>query len=155
MSKVRPVLACLAFALGLNALPAHAGPQAEALGQCFVNSTTAAEKETISRWLFIVLAQQPEVRDLANVPEASRQETDRAMAKLVDRMVTSACRAPAQQALAQEGPGALKQSVQIFAQSAARKVFSEPAVSSAANGFTRYLDMARILQSFLTIQLGR
>jgi hypothetical protein len=154
MLRIRPILTAFTLGLALHALPAAAGPQAEALGQCFVNSTTAAESETISRWLFIVLAQQPAVRDLASIPEASQQETDLAMAKLVERMVTSACSQPAQQAFLQEGQGALTQSLQIFAQAAARKTFAEPAVASAANGFTRHINMARIIQSFLLIQLG-
>ncbi|MBS1207749.1 MAG: hypothetical protein H6R19_147 [Proteobacteria bacterium] len=155
MSRFHPALLALSLGLVLHTLPAAAGPQADALGQCFVNSTTPEEKATISRWLFIVLAQQPEVRDLATIPDASQQETDRAMARLVERMVTDACRSPAQQALAQEGPNAIKQSVTIFAQASARKTFADPAVASAVNGFTRYLDMGRIIQSFLTIQLGR
>lgn len=155
MPHFRSALTALTLGLSLHAMPASAGPQAEALGQCFVNSTTAAEKETLSRWLFVVLAQQPEVRDLASIPEATKVETDRAMAKLVERMVTAACRAPAQQTLMQEGQAGLTQSLEIFGQAAARKIFAEPAVVSAANGFTRYIDMARIIQSFLTIQFGR
>jgi len=155
MKPIHSVLFTALLGLGLHALPAAAGPQAETLGQCFVNSTTAEEKTTISRWLFIVLAQQPEVRDLANIPATSQQDTDRAMAKLVERMVTAACRSEAQQMLAQEGPRGLKQSVEVFAQASARKTFSEPAVASAVNGFTRYLDMSRIIQSFITIPLGR
>lgn len=155
MKPIRPILLATVLSIGLHALPAAAGPQAEALGQCFVNSTTAEEKTTISRWLFIVLAQQAEVRDLANVSAASQQETDRAMARLVERMVTDACRSEAQQMLSQEGPRGLKQSVEVFAQASARKTFSEPAVASAVNGFTRHLDMARIIQTFITIPLGR
>lgn len=153
MLHPRSLLLVCACALGLHALPASAGPASEALGQCFVDSTSTAEKDTISRWLFIVLAQQPEVKALANVPDSARQETDRAMAKLVERLVTDACKAQAQQALAQEGPRALKQSVEIFAQAAARRTFAEPAVASAINGFTHYLDMGRILQSFIQIRL--
>jgi len=154
---LHPLSALTAFslALALHAAPASAGPQAEALGQCFVSSTTAAEKETISRWLFVVLEQQPEVRDLASIREATKVETDRAMAKLVERMVTAACRVPAQQTLLQEGQAGLSQSLEIFGQAAARKIFAEPSVVSAANGFTRYIDMARIVQSFLLIQFGR
>lgn len=155
MLHLRSVLTAFTLALALHAVPANAGPQAEALGQCFVNSTTAAEKETLSRWLFVVLAQQPEVRDLASIPEATKVETDRAMAKLVERMVTAACRGPAQQTLLQEGQAGLSQSLEVFGQAAARKIFAEPSVVSAANGFTRYIDMARIVQSFLLIQFGR
>lgn len=155
MLPVRITLAGLALALALQAAPAAAAAQADALGQCFVDSTSPAERETISRWLFIVLAQQPEVRELANVPEETRQASDRAMARLVERMITEACRDQAQQTLAQEGPRALRQSVELFAQSAARRTFAEPEVGKAVNGFTRYLDMGRILQSFLTLRLGR
>lgn len=154
MFPVRLSFAPLALTLALQAAPAIAAPT-DALGQCFVDSTSAAEKQTISRWLFIVLAQQPEVRDLASIPEEARQTTDRAMAKLVERLLTEACRDQAQQTLAQEGPRALKQSVEFFAQSAARRTFAEPNVGKAINGFTRYLDMSRILQSFLTLRLGR
>ncbi|MDQ7990671.1 MAG: hypothetical protein REI09_13635 [Candidatus Dactylopiibacterium sp.] len=148
----RTLSAAALLALGLHALPAHAGPAAEALGQCFVESTSSAERETISRWLFIVLAQQPEVKDLATVPASARDATDRAMAQLVERLVTDVCKEPARTALSQEGPRALKQSVEIFAQSAARRTFSEPAVASAINGFTRHLDMTRLLQSFITLR---
>lgn len=154
MKPARLLLPAALLSLGLHALPAAAGPQAEALGQCFVDSTSAEEKTTISRWLFIVLAQQPEVRDLATIAPASQQETDRAMAKLLERMVTEACRSQAQQMLSQEGPRGLKQAVEIFGQASARKTFAEPEVAKAVNGFTRYLDMARIIQSFLTLRLG-
>lgn len=155
MKPFRLALVTASLALSLHALPAAAGPASEALGQCFVSSTTDAEKATISRWLFIVLAQQPEVKDLASVPAAAQQETDRDMAKLLERMVTSACQSEARQMLAQDGPRGLKQAVEIFGQSSARRTFAEPAVASAINGFTRYLDMGRIIQSFITIPLGR
>lgn len=121
-----------------------AGVFADDLGKCLVNSTTAADRKLLSKWVFFSLASNHEFKEVVSISDAQREDTDKRMAMIVERLLTVSCRLEAKQALKHEGDGVLESSFQILGAVANRELSDEPNVSSSLTKFAKYIDSEKL-----------
>ena len=144
-----PALAVITVAFALAALsPALAGPYGDELAKCLVKSTTDADKTYLVKWLFAAAALHPDVKSIASVSDAQRDELNKNAAKLFERLITESCRSETQEAVKYEGPSTLESSFNVLGQVAARGLFSHPAVATGTGELTNYVDRQKLESVF-------
>jgi hypothetical protein len=127
-------LSCLA------APPVFAGEYSDALGKCFVNSTTKEDRASLIRWFYAAASHHPAVQGLATVSEAQLDEANRAVATLFVNLLTTSCKAEAQKAFQEEGPPMFRLSFDVLDKVAAQELFDSPEVKSSMRGLQKYVD---------------
>jgi hypothetical protein len=123
---------------------AWAGPYGDSLGKCLVSSTTAAEKTTLVRWMFAMMALHPDVEKSSAVTPDQRAEISKEMARLFERLVTQTCLKETREAVRYEGAQTIETSFSLLGQVAARELFAHPKVVAGMAEFSKYLDEKKI-----------
>ncbi|MBL8019002.1 MAG: hypothetical protein JNM27_05015 [Leptospirales bacterium] len=127
----------------LLASTTFAGPQADALGRCLKDNTSATDRKELAKWVFVALSTHPEIRPLSNIPESKRDEFDRHLADLSTRLITENCKAEAREALRQEGVKAFETAFGLLGEVAMEELMSHPDVSASVSRYTKYLDKSK------------
>jgi hypothetical protein len=125
-------------------LSAHAGPKADALAACLGDSTSGKDRKDLARWIFVAMATHPEIKDLSNVNEASRNGADEAVARLFTALLAERCTPQAREAVQQEGQAGMVTAFQTLGALAMQELMSNPQVSGAISGFERRIDRAKM-----------
>ena len=123
---------------------AYAGVYSDALGKCLVESTSERDRVELVRWMFLVLSKHPALKSMAPSDAAALDRSNRALAKLMMRLVTDECRTQTREVIKNEGNEAMKKSFGVLGRVAATNLFANPDVSHAMSGFTKYLDNKKL-----------
>jgi hypothetical protein len=135
---------CLAAALAASAVPAIAGPAADAFGACMSDSTTGRERKELARWMFAGMAAHPEIRALSNVTPQDQEGLSRFMGGLFTRLVTENCRAEARAVVQGEGSMGLQTAFGILGRMAMAELMTNKEVNAAMSDFERFADRERV-----------
>lgn len=120
--------------------PAFAGPYADALGKCMVGATTGAEKTTLVRWIFAMMALHPDVQSSSAVTPEQRGALSKQTAQLFQRLLTESCLKEAREAVRYEGASTIPSSFSLLGQVATRELFTDPKVNEGIAEFSKYID---------------
>ena len=123
---------------------AYAGAYSDALAQCLVKSTSEQDRAQLVRWMFLVLSRHPALKSMAPNDAAALDDSNRALASLMMRLVTESCRTQTREVVKYEGTEAMKKSFGVLGRVAATNLFANPEVSQAMSGFTKYLDKKKL-----------
>jgi hypothetical protein len=134
----------LVLGLALFCSAPHAGLYSDDMAKCLVASTSQADKTNLVRWIFANAALHPDVSDISTVSAASRDQMNRTVATLVERLLTETCRKQSQEAVRYEGPIAIQLSFQILGQVAMQELMRDQAVSAGFEAFAKYIDRTKI-----------
>ena len=129
----------LSFVMIFGAPVATAGPYADSLSRCLVSGTTPAEKTTLVRWMFAMMALHPEVESGAKVTAEQRAALSRETALLFQRLLTQACAGETREAVKYEGASTIESSFSLLGQVAARELFSHPRVAEGLSEFASHI----------------
>jgi len=140
------------WALVLSAGAAQAGPYSDDLAKCLVESTTAADKNALVKWMFATAALHPAVKSIASITDAERAQSTRSTAQLFEKLLTESCRSQTQQAVKYEGAAALQTGFQMLGQVAARELFADPGVTRGLGELEKYIDSQKIEQALVPRQ---
>jgi hypothetical protein len=124
------------------ALPsqASAGPYADTLGRCAIQATSTEDRAALTRWIFIAASSNPALADLVTIPAAAREQSSRAVARLVNRILLEGCRRETVAAVQHEGQGAIQGAFQALGQMAGIEMMAAPEAQAALRGLDGYLD---------------
>ena len=134
MKRRLPVIsASLAIILVVaGRVPAHAGPYADALSQCLVDSTSEQDKAGLVRWIFASAAQNPDVSDIASISQDQRNQMNKQVAGLFERLLTQDCKDEFRDVKENEnGEQPLATSFAMLISVAMKGLLDDPAVSKA------------------------
>ncbi|MBU1213467.1 MAG: hypothetical protein KJ587_19695 [Alphaproteobacteria bacterium] len=138
---IKLVAACFLVAASSTA---HAGIYSDDMSRCLVSNTSAKDKTDLVRWIFAISALHPDLSSVAAVTEPQRDDMNRKVAKLLERLLTESCRKQTQEALKYEGSAAMQQSFQVLGQVAMQELMSNAAVANGFSGFSKYVDKAKL-----------
>ncbi|MFD1949562.1 hypothetical protein ACFSGX_02125 [Sphingomonas arantia] len=131
----------LAFLIMLSlAAPAGASVYSDDFGKCLVKATTDTDKASLVKWIFAAFSAGPVVASMSKVTVAERQGYNRAIGKLMDRLVLSDCRQAAIDAVKADGPGAFQTSFELLGAVAARQLISDPVVGAEMQSLSENVD---------------
>lgn len=123
-----------------NLTDAALTPPRDELSECLIRSTTASDRGLLVRWMFALFSLHPEVKSVADIPAARRDELNRGMAALMERLLTEACVTEARATLAAGGSKSLETAFSALGSVAADGLFADPQVAAGMSEFTKYLD---------------
>lgn len=139
----------LAFALSLPTV-ASAQEAPDALQACVLESATEADHRTLVRWIYAAIALHPDLQDMAGAVDAQREQANREMGALIERLLAVDCVDAARQAAqAGEADAVFGQAFGLLGQVAGQSLFNDSRVGAEAAGIVRYVDMNRIVPLFL------
>ena len=144
---LRNILSALVISFSL-ATSAYAGPYADSLTKCLVQSTTTADKTTLVQWIFAMMALHPQVSSMSALTKERRAKSSKDVASLFQLLLTKSCLNETRQATKYEGPAVIEQSFNQLGQIAAREIFSDPAVMGGMAEFATYIDKKAMDQVF-------
>lgn len=136
-------LTVLLLALGTST-PSLAGPYADAIGQCFANSTTGKDRIELARWVFASMALHPDVVSSSSITSQKREAINRTTGALFNRLLAENCAKEVKEAVKFEGQGALKTAFESLGKLAMQELMSNPAVGAGFSGFEKYVDMKKV-----------
>ena len=119
---------------------AHAGPYTDDLTKCVVASSTQQDKVALVRWVFSAMALHPQVAPLTKISASEREDIERKMAALVERLLTETCRQQTVDAVNYEGSHAIEQSFNLLGQIASRELMSSPETAAGVAAYWKYVD---------------
>ncbi len=70
----------------------HAGVYSDALGKCFIDSTSSKDRNILIVWIFSAASQHPVVRDILTVSEEKLESANRDFAELTMKLLTVDCK---------------------------------------------------------------
>ena len=141
----RTAAAALALILGIAvAGAAQAGPYADEFSKCLGAKMTDADRTTAAIWLFAEMSANPTLKPMTNVTEAQRADARKAVASMVQRVVTEDCRSQAAAALRNEGGGVLMRPFWEQGQASLGLLARDPAVAAGMQQIAQYLDVSKL-----------
>lgn len=129
------VLASLAFVSVSNA-----GPFSDDLSKCLVESTTAADKSALVKWIFAMASLHPEVKATSSLTDEQRTALSKGTAALFTDLVTKRCKEKTLAALKHEGPSTLEASFNLLGQAAMVELIANPEVAKGLAELANYFD---------------
>lgn len=138
------VLLLMTISLLLPFKTASAGPYGDTLAKCVVESTTSAEKTSLIRWMFTMMALHPDVQGLASISAEQRTAATKETAQLFERLLTETCATETKNAVKYEGPVAIQTSFSLLGQVAVRELFSNPAVAGGLAELEKHVDQQKM-----------
>lgn len=135
------------------ATSAQAGQSVDALSDCLVKATTATDKTTVLQWTFSALSAHPDLKAMSNVTEEQRSQLDQKFAQVLQRVIVEECATQAKTVIQNEGLQAVGDSFQALGRSTGEEIIKNPAVKQQLNGILRYVDLNKLVVTFLTPDL--
>lgn len=136
-------MSVLLLALGIST-SSLAGPYADAIGQCFANSTTGKDRIELARWVFSSMALHPDVAGSSAITPEKRESINQSTGELFNRLLAENCTKEVKAAMKFEGQMALKSAFESLGKLAMQELMSNPAVGAGFSGFEKYVDMKKL-----------
>lgn len=140
-------LKLLLTVLTVSALAAgncHAGPYADDLSKCLLESTTKQDRVDLVQWMFAAASAHPAVQPYSSVTEEQLDAANKKMADLMMRLLTETCRETTIKALKYEGLATIESSFNLLGQVAGQELFASPEVAEALTGMEKYFDESKL-----------
>lgn len=137
-------IAAATILLVASMAPAVASPAAEAVGLCLTDSTTGKDRKDLARWIFLAMAEHPEIRELAKVPTTAGDESARTVASLVTRLIVDSCPKQIEQLIRAEGPSSLSTAFGFLGNVAFQELVTNEQVSKSIQQYHRYIDRSKM-----------
>jgi hypothetical protein len=140
----RMIIRVLLVALLGASSPAFAGPFADDMAKCLVNSTSPADRTVFVRWMFSLITLHPDLTAMSNVTPQQRDQLTRQTGALFQKLLLESCRVQTRRAVQNEGPQTIQYAFQVLGQSATVGMLSDPHVADAAKTLAQYMDEEKL-----------
>lgn len=117
---------------------------ADAIGQCFANSTTGKDRIELARWVFASMALHPDVVSSSAITPQKREAINQSTGALFNRLLAESCSKEVKEAIKYEGQVALKVPFESLGKVAMQELMSNPEVGAGFSGFEKYVDMPKL-----------
>ena len=128
----------------------NAAEHAQALSQCLVSNTTEADKTVMTRWVFSSLSNHPSLNNMASISDAAKIGSDQDMARLVEKFMYQTCSEQLKNAVKNEGPAAIEQSIRSYVEVTGREILKHPSISGSVTGVAKQLDYKRMFETLMS-----
>lgn len=129
---------------------AIAGPTVNQLSDCLMKSTTVTDKTTVLQWTFVALGNHPDLKAFSNVTASQKEALDKNLATVLQRILVEQCSAQTKAVIAAEGVQAVGDSFQELGRITGEEILENPEVKSQLKGVLRYVDLNKLVVTFLT-----
>lgn len=131
---------------------AFAGPYADELKQCFVQSSTSNDNITLIKWMAKAMVAHPALTDFSAMKNSDKSNIDKEFAAYVEKILIGDCKKQTVATLENEGPGALEGSLALLAQFVLKELMSQKEVATEFSAFTSHIDQGKLLAALMSIR---
>jgi len=121
-----------------------AGPEADSMGACMVDSMTGKERKQIAQWLFFAMAVHSENKEFSKVTNEAKKKSNEFVGKLVTRLMTENCPVQTKKAVQEEGSEAMKGAFGLVGKVAMQELMTNKDVTDSLSGFEKFLDKDKL-----------
>ena len=125
-----------------------AGPYADEMAKCLVNSTSEDDKYKLIQWIFAAFSHHPDVKKLSNITDKQATDLNKAIAELFTTLMTDRCKNETKDAIKYEGKTTIEKSFTVLGSVAARGLMSHPNVTKFTADIEKYLDAKKFEEIF-------
>ena len=140
MNAIKILISALLLS-AIRTTDAVAGPYADELSKCLVESTTQNDRIELVRWFFSAASLHPAVEPLSTLTAEQVDAANKTIAEMITKLLTASCRSETEAALQYEGPSTIELSFQVLGQVAGKELFTSPEVAAGLSGLERHLDL--------------
>ena len=130
-----------------------AGPTVDQLSDCLMKSTTATDKTAVLQWTFVALSSHPDLKAFSNVSATQKEQLDKNLAQVLQRILVEQCSAQTKAVIQAEGLQAVGDSFQELGQITGEEILKNPEVKGQLQGVLRYVDLNKLVTTFLTPEI--
>ena len=123
------------------------------LSACLVKATTATDKTAVLQWTFAALSTHPDLKSFSNVTDVQKEQLDKNLAQVLQRILVEQCSAQTKAVIQAEGLQAVGDSFQELGSITGEEIIKNPEVKQQLKGVVRYLDLNKLVMTFLTPDL--
>lgn len=123
------------------------------LSACLVKATTATDKTVVLQWTFAALSTHPDLKSFSNVTDVQKEQLDKNLAQVLQRILVEQCSAQTKAVIQAEGLQAVGDSFQELGSITGEEIIKNPEVKQQLKGVVRYLDLNKLVMTFLTPDL--
>jgi hypothetical protein len=123
---------------------ASAGPFADDMAKCLVNSTSTEDRTVLIKWMFGMVTLHPDLTSMSTLTSQQREGLSKSAGALLQRLLLDSCRTQAQQAIQNEGAQTIQYAFQVLGGVAARGMMSDPQVLDGLKDVSKYVDAEQI-----------
>lgn len=139
--------------LFFTAQMASASTVQDQLSACLVKSTTPTDKTAVLQWTFAALATHPDLKAFAQVNDAQKEQLDQNFAAVLQRILVEQCSTQAKAVIQADGVEGIGASFQELGQITGEEILKNPEIKSQLKGVLKYLDLNKLVMTFLTPDL--
>jgi hypothetical protein len=123
---------------------AAAGPFADDMAKCLVNSTSPEDRTVLVKWMFGLITLHPDLTAMSSVSTKQRDALSKSAGALFQRLLLESCRSQTQEALKNEGPQTIQYAFQVLGQVATRGLFTDSHVMEGLKDLSKYVDEEKL-----------
>jgi len=132
---------------------ALAGPTVDQLSNCLMKSTTPTDKTVVLQWTFVALGNHPDLKAFSNVTATQKEALDKNLATVLQRILVEQCSAQTKAVIQTEGLQAVGDSFQELGSITGVEILKTPEIKQQLNGVLKYVDLNKLVTTFLTPDL--
>ena len=118
-----------------------------------MKATTATDKTAVLQWTFAALSTHPDLKSFSNVTDVQKEQLDKNLAQVLQRILVEQCSAQTKAVIQAEGLQAVGDSFQELGSITGEEIIKNPEVKQQLKGVVRYLDLNKLVMTFLTPDL--
>lgn len=122
----------------------HAGPAADSMASCMVDSMTGKERKQIAQWLFFAMAAHPDMKEFSKVTVDAQKNANEFVGKLLTRLLTENCPVQTNKAMKAEGSEAMKGAFEFVGKVAMQELTTNSDVTASLSGFEKFIDKEKL-----------
>lgn len=130
-----------------------AGQEVDQLSECLIQSTTATDKTTVLQWTFVALSSHPDLKNFSQVTPEQKEQLDKNLAQVLQRILMDQCSVQAKAVIQTQGLEAVGDSFQELGKITGEEILNNPEVKSQLKGVLRYVNITKLMTTFLTPDL--
>ena len=124
----------------LTGTSASAGPYADSLAKCIVESTSEREKNKMINWFFIVISEHPELQPLADISQNQKLAAHQNMAEITTEILTKSCLQETKNGIKYEGDSVVEFAFGFLGRNAMQGIMSHEKVTHSIQVFMQFVD---------------
>lgn len=126
--------------ISVLSMPVMADSGTNGLIKCFSDSTTGRDRKNLAKWLFTLMALHPDVANISAISTKDREETEKSVGLLFNRLFTETCRAEVKASFSSGDTSSAVAAFEYLGRLAMQELIADENVKNGFSNVNKYID---------------